>query len=114
MLAELETRHNIIVSKSGVDPDAYNNARHGYASPSLNDLEQIEKAFPGFLNVFQEYLDGKRGWGVTSVDIAREEAVNTATSTEKEAAYWRDKYIKEVEDHKKTLSKAFEKSILKE
>ena len=113
MLAELETRHNIIVSKSGIDPDAYNNARHGYAAPTIKDLEQIENAFPGFIGVFREYLDGKRGWGITPVEIAREEAVSFASDTEKEAAYWREKYLSEVESHKSTLYKALEKNLLK-
>lgn len=87
-------------AKAGIDTTAIRNYK---TSPRPEDVETVEAAFPGFKDVFLDYLNGGARWGRSKTETLKDAATKSLETNEAELKYWRELFVKTNEELKQVI-----------
>ena len=107
LVAEKSIELKAVDAMSGVNTTDIRNFR---AKPTPEDVAAIEAAFPGFKDVFLDYLSGGSRWAMSKAEAMRSEVIKAIADSQAAEKYWRDMFIKTNEELKQALWDRSEKN----
>lgn len=98
-LGLLTTEHltdlKAVDAKTGVNTVDIRNFR---ATPTTEDVERVEAVYPGFKDVFLDYLNGNSRWAISKTQILKDKAEESLARTKSEESYWKEKFMETNEE----------------
>lgn len=111
LCAEKEIQRKHVIEATGIPEARLRNLTSQNLIATDEEIDQIDSAYPGFKQVYEDYVNGVRGWGISRVTQLRDAAGAVAEANNAEARFWREKFLATNEELKDVLKEKAKKDV---